>query len=160
MTKANKALIKAFAAIMFGVMVLLIVLGAEARAGGNNNTTNNYYVTELTEITELTEVTNVTQVTESSMTVAGGLSRGDLLSISGAALAGGSHQFDYSTTRWQLSLTGSFATSDWDTDNEYSFGIGRRFGKDSWLPNALFHGSYTPVMDDGHITLGVTIVLE
>lgn len=148
MTKATKALIKTFAVIMFGVMVLLIVLGAEAKA--HHRTTNNY----------VTEVTEVTQVTESNMTVAGGLSRGDLLSLQTSLLAGGGHQFGNHTTKIQISVVGDVATSDWDSDNAFSFAIAKKSGKYSFFPNALYHLSYTPVLGDDHISFGVTVVLD
>lgn len=136
--------VRYFAAAVFAVMIALAIAPAFA---GDRYTINNYYETPA----PVQEVTN--------LSISNGISHADLLSLSSAVLAGGAHQFDYSTTKWQLSLTGDFHTSDWDADNEFSVGMGKRFGKDSWIPNALFHGAYTPVLDDHHVTLGVTIVL-
>ncbi|MDH3466183.1 MAG: hypothetical protein OES26_09795, partial [Gammaproteobacteria bacterium] len=152
MKRETKLAIYILAGLLFLSFLIMIFKPAQANHRhwhGYDITINNYFY-------ETTEVTEVTEVTESSLTVAGGASQSDLLSISSSLLAGGAHQFDYSTTKWQLSLTGDFAISDWASDNEFSIGVGKRWGKDSWLPNALFHGAYTPVLDDDHITIGVT----
>ncbi len=60
MTESTKALIKSAGAIVFGVMLLLIVLGNEAKASGSRdtttNTTNNYYQDAAAGVTSVTEV--------------------------------------------------------------------------------------------------------
>ena len=84
-----------------------------------------------------------------------------LTEIIGSSLAGGSHQFDFSTTKLQLSVTGATSTSDWDEDSEFSFAIGKRFGKDSKIPNALWHVGYTPdIVGDDYIHGGATFVID
>lgn len=148
MTRTTRNLIYFFAGVVFMLMLGI----ATAQAGGNHTVTNNYYITEVTEVAE----TNVT-----SWRITDSLSEKDLNEIIGSTLAGASHQFDYSTTRWQLSITGATNTSDWDEDSNFSFAVGRRFGKDSWAPNALFHVGYTPdIAGNDYIHGGATIVLD
>jgi hypothetical protein len=132
-------------------IILILISGIASATGYHGEETTNIYNYYTTEVTELTN---------GSTLVASGVSNGDLLSISSSLLAGGAHQFDYSTTKWQFSVTGDFALVDWDSENEYSVGVGKRFGKDSWVPKALFHASYTPVLGDDHVTIGMTFVLE
>lgn len=149
MTESKKCLIKIIGTVTFAVMLLLITLEAEAH-GNHHNVTNNFY-----EVTEVTEVYN----DNSRLNL--GLSDSDLNDIIGSTLAGGSHQFDWVTTRVQLSITFSTATTDWDEDTNFSFAIGKRFGKDSKIPNALWHLGYTPdVWDDNdYIHGGATILM-
>jgi hypothetical protein len=115
---------------------------APVQAGCYKNcTTNNYYPTE--EITLLS-----------------GMSDSDINQVITGVMAGGAHQFDFSTTHWQLSLTGAVNMSDWDEDANYSIGVGKRFGKDHWMPNALWHLEYTPIEEDDYVTFGGTIVFD
>lgn len=151
MTESKKCLIKMIGTITFVVMLLLVAL--EAEAGGNNNDYIECYQCSTNHITEVTEVSNW-RLTES-------LSESDLNSIIGSTLAGGSHQFDWVTTRVQLSITFSTTTTDWDEDTNFSFAIGKRFGKDSKIPNALWHLGYTPDIydDNDYIHGGATILM-
>lgn len=143
MIEATKTKIKIFAAIVFVVMVLLIVLVDEAEAGGGT-VTNNYY-------TETSE----------TMTITNGLSSSDINSIVTGTLAGGSHQFGLSTTHWQLSATGATTTDDWEEDTNFSFAVAKRWGKHSWIPNALFHVEFTPdIAGNDYVHFGGTIVLQ
>lgn len=104
---------------------------------------------------------SVTNITNNYITETPSITRGiagdELAKGLTGAVAAGSHQFDYVTTRWQLSLTGGVEfTSE---ERNYSIAIGKRFGKDSWIPNALFHGSYTPIESRSYWGFGVTIPL-
>jgi hypothetical protein len=99
-----------------------------AEAGGNNNITNNYFTTETVSTTN---------------TITSGLSDKDLNeALAGAAVAG-SHQFDYSTQDYQASITAGFL----DSQDAVSFAVGKRWEK----VDALFHGSYTRVLDNDHL---------
>lgn len=122
-----------------GLILLFLPLAAGA-SRGDTYITNNYYPTETTIIS--------------------GMSDTDINALITGTLAGGSHQFDFSTTNWQLSLTGAVNMSDWDEDSNFSFAVGKRFGKDSKIPNALWHVSYTPIEDDDYVVFGGTIVLD
>lgn len=151
MRETTKIKIKIFVAGALFIMALLVVLADEAKADGYNHATNNYITNNY-----ITEVTDV-----SSYRVTDQLSASDLNQIIGGGLAGGAHQFDWSTTRWQLSITGATTTSDWDQDTNFSFAIGKRFGKESWVPNALWHLAYTPdIAGQDYISGGATIVLD
>ena len=152
-----------YTAIIASLLLILAMFSAQAdnRRGYlvhppiTVEVTNNEYVTN-------EYVTNeyVTNDEISNYRISSGISDSDMANIIGSTLAGGSHQFDYSTTRWQVSLTGSTGLSDWDQDSNYSIGIAKRFGKDSFAPNALFHLGYTPVSSDKYIHGGATFVLD
>ncbi len=86
-----------------------------------------------------------------------GLTDSDLADTMAASIAGGSHQFDYSTTRWQLSMSGVWEFGG-EQANSFSAGVAKRFGEDSFLPNALFHSSYTPKGSEDWFQFGVLIV--
>jgi len=133
------------------IWVALIGYAVTADAGNNHNVECYQCVTNYT--TEVNEIENWS-LTDS-------LSDGDMNDIIGSTLAGGSHQFDWVTTRWQLSITGATTTSDWDSDTNFSFAIGKKFGKDSWVPNALWHVGFTPDIYDGndYVHGGATILL-
>jgi hypothetical protein len=67
-----------------------------------------------------------------------GVSNSDL--AKGLATVGAAqHQFDYSTTDLQFGISGAW----YDDKTAISLGIAKRFAKDSWAPNALFHGSFS-----------------
>ena len=146
-TKQSK-MVLVIAGLLFALFVfLLLVAPAEAHGNHDHDTTiNNYYESD-------PDVTNISNVS--------GISDSDLTEIIGSSLAGGSHQFDFSTTKLQLSVTGATSTSDWDEDSEFSFAIGKRFGKDSKIPNALWHVGYTPdIVGDDYIHGGATFVID
>lgn len=147
--KAKQYAIMGFAVWLVLLLAALWHEGALAGGNHNNTTVNNYYTTEVTEVTEISNFR------------ASGLSDSQIIELSSGVLAGGSHQFDFSTTHLQLSVTGATTTSDWDEDSHFSFGMAKRFGKDHWMPNALWHVSYTPdIMDESYIHGGATIVLD
>jgi hypothetical protein len=105
--------------------------------------------------------TNVTEVTDISYYSSSSLSDSDIADIVSGSLAGGAHQFDWSTTRWQISVTGATTTGDFDEDVNFSFAVGKRWGKDAWAPNALWHVGFTPdIQDEDYIMGGATIVLD
>lgn len=130
------------------LLLLLVFLPAAAMGRGVYDHELNLTIEH--EYPELPPV----EVTE--LTVTSGLSEKDIAEGISGAIAAGSHQFDYTTTRWQLSLTGAWLLDE--SEDNFSVGLGKRFGEDSFLPNSLFHGSYTPIGDGDWVHLGVTIV--
>lgn len=148
MKQSTKRLIGVSAVLVFLIMLSLI-FSSDAKA--HDITINNYYVVETPEPAPQpapppSNLTITEEMDEEAMSRA--------LSV---AIPAGAHQFDYTTTRYQMSLTGAWQFGGED-DSGYSVGMGKRFGQDSFLPNALFHGSYTPDGDDDWLQLGVTIV--
>lgn len=153
MTKAKRYVIYCFVAVTG-----LIMLGMtfDVFAGGNSNNNHTYIDCYQCVTNHVNEVTEVNEVENWRLT--GDLSDSDMIEVIGGALAGGSHQFDWVTTRWQLSITGATTTSDWDEDTNFSFAIGKRFGKEHWMPNALYHLSYTPdLLGNDYVVGGATI---
>lgn len=149
MTDREKRLTWFVAALAALIMGFLII--APATAGHRHNTTiNNYYVTE--EVTEVYEVTEV--LTDNSMTITNGITADDLAKGMAVAMAAGGHQFDFSTSDWQGSIVGSWQLSD-EKENAASFALGKRF-KESFMPNALLHVTYTPNGDDDWLMVGGT----
>lgn len=151
MTTKQSKMILLVAGVLFALFIYLAltdsVLAHDKHHNHDHNTTINNYYNETNEAC--------------SLCINSGISESDMNEIVASALAGGSHQFDFSTTHWQLSVTGATSTSDWDEDSEFSFGAGKRFGKDHWMPNALYHIEYTPdIGDTDYISFGATFVLE
>jgi hypothetical protein len=143
-------------ALAVWALALAGTLFVEAQAGGNHNDYIECYQCVTNHTTEVTEVNEV-----SNWSLTGSLSDADINDIVASTLAGGSHQFDWVTTRWQLSITFATSTSDWDEDTNFSFAIGKRFGKDHWMPNALWHVGYTPDIydDNDYVHGGATVPL-
>ena len=108
-------------------------------------TINNYY-----ENPE--PVVNTTNLTE--LTITNSLSSSDLAAGVATAMAAGGHQFDFSTTDWQGSITGVWQLSD-ENENNASFAIGKRW-KEGFMPNALVHFTYTPNGSEDWIMVGGT----
>lgn len=152
MNESQKCMYKSIGAVLFVLVALAFTLHAEAR----DSVYIECYDCDTTNVTEVIEVTDV-----SNWSVTDSLSNSDINSIIAGTLAGGSHQFDWVTTRWQLSITAATNTSNWDEDSGFSFAIGKRFGKDSAIPNALWHLGYTPDIreDEDFVHGGATILL-
>jgi len=135
------------------LFLLFIAFSGEARAhSGGHNHDHGGTTTNVTEVTEVTRISNYSS---------NSLSDSDIADIVSGGLAGGAHQFDWSTTRWQISVTGATTTGDFDEDVNFSFAVGKRWGKDAWAPNALWHVGFTPdIQDEDYIMGGATIVLD
>ena len=97
-------------------------------------------------------VTNVTNVTNTSITA--GLSTDELAAGMAIAMASGGHQFDFSTSDWQGSIVGAWQLGGAD-ENAASVAVGKRFS-DDFMPNTLFHFTYTPDGDDDWVMFGGT----
>jgi hypothetical protein len=96
----------------------------------------------------------VTTTSVENYSITEGVSTTDL--ARGVAMSGASHQFDFSTQDLQLGVTGA----SFDGEQALSLGVAKRFAKDSWVPNALFHGSFsTTGSSDELYTFGVTFRL-
>lgn len=155
MTEESKIKRYMVMALVVWALALAGTLFVEAQAGGNHNDYIECYQCVTNHVTEVTEIDEIYNRS------ADGLSDSDIINLSSSLLAGGSHQFDYSTTNLQLSLTGATTTSDWDEDTQFSFALAKRFGKDSWVPNALWHTSYTPdILGNDYVSFGALIVLD
>ena len=153
MTQENKIKRYMILALVVWALALAGTLFVEAQAGGNHNNYIDCYQCVTNHLTEVTEVTDVT-----NWRLSDSWSESDINEIIGGSIAAGSHQFDWVTTRWQLSITGATQTSNWDEDTSFSFAIGKRFGKDHWMPNALWHVSYTHgILDNNYVAGGATI---
>ena len=127
--------------IIIIAVVALIALGlvwAGAKAGGKH--------THPAPVVTTTSVNNTT-ITE-------GVSSTDL--ARGVAMAGAQHNFDYSTTDWQLGVSGA----NYESEAALSLGIAKRFGDNAWIPNILLHGSFsTTGSSDELITFGAVFRL-
>lgn len=97
--------------------------------------------------------------TVNTFSVTSGVSDHDLQSGLAAAMAGGGHQFDFSTTDWQLSVTAVWEVSD-EEETGYSFGAGKRWKEQSYVPDALFHMSYTPNGSQDYFMVGGTFRIK
>ena len=97
----------------------------------------------------------VTTTSVNNTTITSGVSDTDLargIAMSGAA----NQQFDFSTQDLQLGVTGA----TFDGEQALSLGVAKRFAKDSWVPNALFHGSFsTTGSSDELFTFGISFRL-
>ena len=130
-------ILAAFFAFCIGLAI------APAFAGGNHNITiNNYY--------ENPEPSSVTTVEQTTITSA--VSKNDLAQGLAAAFAAGGHQFDFSTTDWQGSITGAWQLSD-EEENAVSFGIAKRFDR---FAQVLMHTNYTENGSDQWLVVGGT----
>lgn len=132
-----------FGAIALALVVLSLPALVWAHSINIDKSVNNYYYT--TELTEITE----------NMSITSGKTGAQLAAGISAAMAAGSHQFDWSTTDYQLSATIALHASG-ENENNASVAIAKKFN-DSFLPNALFHGSYTPIGNDDYFVFGATI---
>lgn len=126
--------IRTFCYGVITIMLCLVVL--PVFAGGNHVTINNYEVTEVVENTTITT----------------GVSDGDLAKGLAASFAAGGHQFDFSTTDWQGSITGAWQLSE-EEENAVSFGIAKRFDK---FARVLTHVNYTENGSDNWLVVGGT----
>ena len=138
--------------IAAGVMaIIMALLYSNADASGNHGhdvVINNYYDTpDPADVgTQSTDVTN--------LSITNGVSEQDL--ARGVAMAGAQHNFDYSTTDWQLGVAGATYAGE----NALSLGVAKRFGDDSWVPNILLHGSFSDSGgNDQLITFGASFRL-
>lgn len=150
MSKTEAAKWKIISAVAGAVVLLMVTLAAEAHHRHHDITINLEYPDQSTPPAPSPGPT----VQET--TIFTGADPAEMLALTTGAIAAGSHQFDYSTTRWQLSLTGTWLIDE--SEDNFSVGVGKRFGEESFLPNSLFHGSYTPVGNHDFMQLGVTIV--
>ena len=97
------------------------------------------------------EVTvNVDTHTHDNM-LTSGMNDNDLAALLTVAASAGGHQFDFSTTDWQGSITGAW----YDDEDAVSFGVAKRFSED-FLPNVLLHGNYTQNGSDDLWVIGGT----
>jgi opacity protein-like surface antigen len=122
--------------VMCASVSWLILMSPAQASGCYKCVTNEYHTTEVTR--------KVTTVTE-------GISNSDLASGLTMTASAGAHQFDFSTTDWQGSITGAW----YDDHDAVSFGIGKRFSED-FLPNVLLHGNYTQNGDEQLFVIGGT----
>ncbi|MDX1341258.1 MAG: hypothetical protein R3227_02865 [Reinekea sp.] len=120
---------------------LLLVIPALAYAGGKHHHDHEVTIVEVTEVTEVTEVIQVTNLSPVTQ---------DFLKATATSIAAGSHQFDYSTSDWQVSVTSALQVED-NGENGFSFGVAKRL-----TDNGLFHFSYTPDGSDDWIQFGGT----
>ena len=129
--------------IIIIAVVALIALGlvwAGAQAGGKH--------------THTAPAPVVTTTSVENYSITEGVSSTDL--ARGIAMAGASHQFDFSTQDLQLGVTGA----TFDGEQALSLGVAKRFANNSWVPNALFHGSFsTTGSSDELFTFGVSFRL-
>ena len=113
---------------------LWVTAGASKWHGGDTTVNNNF-----NDVTEITEVSTITT----------GVSDKELAEGLAGAASAGSHQFDFSYSGYQGSVTGAFI----DSEDSVSFGLAKRFKK----VDALIHGSYTRVLDNDHLwVIGTT----
>jgi hypothetical protein len=114
------------------IIVLIFLCGLQwalfnSAHASRNHITNNYY----------------------PMTIVEGVSDEELAEGLAGAASAGSHQFDFSYSGYQGSVTGAFI----DSEDSVSFGLAKRFKK----VDALIHGSYTRVLDNDHLwVIGTT----
>lgn len=97
----------------------------------------------------------VTTTSVENYSITEGVSSTDL--ARGVAMSGAANQqFDFSTQDLQLGVTGA----TFDGEQALSLGVAKRFAKDSWVPNALFHSSFsTTGSSDELFTFGVSFRL-
>ena len=129
--------------IIIIAVVALIALGlvwADAQAGGKH--------------THTAPAPVVTTTSVENYSITEGVSSTDL--ARGVAMAGAQHNFDYSTTDWQLGVSGA----NYESEAALSFGVAKRFGDNAWIPNILLHGSFsTTGSSDELITFGAVFRL-
>ena len=146
--------------VMVGIVAMLF---GEAIAGGGHNdhdiniTINNTYEPpQEPTVTDVTVNDDVYSDPIGYTTITSGVSRERLAEGIAMAGAGGGHQFDFSTQQWQLGVSGAY----FDSESAISLGVAKRFSEESWIPNALFHGSYSDTGGSSQlITVGVTFRL-
>jgi len=132
--------------ITIAVILALVALSlfvTSAKASGDTYNTYNTY-----------------NETNEAFSYSSGLSDNDIVDIVSGSIAAGSHHLSPLTTRWQISFTGATTTSDFDEETNFSFAIGKRFGKDHWMPNALWHASFSPdIQGNDYVAVGATVPL-
>ena len=135
--KGKKMVLKLFIGMVILITCLIAYEAAFAHGSHNhdividNSTTNNPVVEVRTN------------------TITSGLSDSDISDALATAGAIGAHQFDFSTTDLQGSLTGAF----YDSQDAISFGMAKRWQK---FDNAMFHGAYSRVDDEDMWVVGGT----
>ena len=97
----------------------------------------------------ITEVTEVTEVYDYSTNITEGVSDSDLAKGLSMSAASGAHQFDFSTTDWQGSVTGAF----YENDEAISVGVGKKFEQ---FGAALLHLNFTQKSDKRLWVIGGT----
>ncbi len=97
----------------------------------------------------ITEVTEVTEVYDYSTNITEGVSDSDLAEGLSMSAASGAHQFDFSTTDWQGSVTGAF----YENDEAISVGVGKKFEQ---FGAALLHLNFTQKSDKRLWVIGGT----
>ena len=96
----------------------------------------------------------VTTTSIENYSITEGVSNTDL--ARGVAMAGAQHNFDFSTTDWQLGVSGA----NYESEAALSLGVAKRFGDNAWIPNILLHGSFsTTGSSDELITFGAVFRL-
>lgn len=88
-----------------------------------------------------------------------GVSGKDLRRGMTASMAMGLHQFDFSTTDHQVSVTYAFEASNED-DGNASVAYARNWKNVSWMPNALVHIEYAENDGDDYIGFGGTFRIK
>ena len=152
MKKEHRLAIKIL--IVLALIAILAAIFTPAQAG-RDITINNYY-----EYPEPPPGSNVIdQNTVNNFSVTSGVSDSDLQQGLAAAIAGGSHQFDFSTTDYQLSISGVWEVSD-ENETGYSFGFGKRWKEHKYIPDALFHMNYTPNSGQDYVGVGATFRIK
>lgn len=124
----------AFIVALVIVLTLGLIWLKASRAGGitiNNN------ITEVVEVR--TEINTITS----------GLSYNDLAKGLSMAAASGGHQLDWSSYRWQGSITGAW----YDETDAVSFAVGKRWDR---LGDALIHFNYTQNGSENLYVIGST----
>lgn len=130
--------------------VILVTLFTNAFAGGNHDPDIVINIYDTPDPAD----TSVNTTSVDNYTITNGVSKTDL--ARGVAMAGAQHQFDYSTTDWQLGVAGATYAGE----NALSLGVAKRFGDDSWVPNILLHGSFSDSGgNDQLITFGASFRL-
>ena len=146
--------------LVLALIIILAVIFKPAEASGNHGhdiTVNNYY--EYPDPSGIQDINYLDGGSINNVSVTTGVSDKDLQQGLAAALAGGSHQFDYSTTDYQVSVAGVWEMSS-ENETGYSFGFGKRFKEHKYIPDALFHLSYTPNDDQDYVGFGATFRIK
>ena len=156
--KEVKFAIVILATLLMITFVIMIFSDAEASGKhGHDITINNYY--EYPDPSGIQDINYLDGGSINNVSVTTGVSDKDLQQGLAAALAGGSHQFDYSTTDYQASVVGVWEMSS-ENETGYSFGFGKRFKEHKYIPDALFHLSYTPNDDQDYVGFGATFRIK
>ena len=135
--------IRLFATGVLLIMLALIALPAFA---------DKYVIPEITINNYLDQNPQPSTQTVENTTITTGISDRDLARGLAASFAAGGHQFDFSTTDWQGSITGAWQLSQ-EEENAVSFGIAKRFDR---FARVLTHVNYTENGSDNWLVVGGT----